>query len=248
MHENIDHTEIIERYLEGELSQEERLAFEARLHAETALAEEVALHQHLRTGIQASGRNRMLDMLAETDRKMPAYHPPAQIIPFGEAARSRFYQIAAAVILLLIPLYLVLDYNRRPNKLFAAYFSPHQAVMVESGDPMAQAMQEYQRQNYAQALPILEKMLSERANHDTTLFYQGNSSLALGKADEAISSFEKLTTDQANPFYHEAQWYLALAYLKDKQPEKARNLLNSLSADANHPHQKQAAELLQKLK
>ncbi len=248
MQENIDPTEIIERYLEGELKPEEKTAFENRLRTEATLVEEVALHQHLRKGIQSDGRTRMLDMLAGADRKMPAYHPPAQVIPFGEATRRRFYQIAAAVILLLIPLYLVLDYNRKPSKLFTAYFTPYQSVTVASGDPLAQAMQEYQQQNYAQALPILEKMLSQDGNQDTTLFYQGNSSLALGKTDEAIASFARITASPGNPFYHEAQWYLALAYLKEKQTSAARNQLQAITADNSHPYYNRAAELLQKLK
>jgi tetratricopeptide (TPR) repeat protein len=248
MNENIAQTELIERYLDNELSTDEKVRFESRLRNEAGLAEELHLQRQLREGLRAAGRGRLLDMLAAEDRQMDEYHPPAQVIRFDDATRQRFYWAAAAILLLLVPLYLILGPGRRDDKLFAAYFKPYQGVSVQAGAPLAQAMQEYQQRDYAQALPILERLLGEGSAEDTTLFFKGNASLALEQTPGAISSFRQIIANPKHPFYREAQWYLALAYLQDGSADEAKTQLQSFSSDASHPHHEEATELLKKLK
>jgi tetratricopeptide (TPR) repeat protein len=248
MNENIAQTELIERYLDNELSADEKARFESRLGSEAGLAEEVYLQRQLREGLRAAGRNRLLDMLATEDRQMDEYHPPAQVIRFDDATRQRFYWAAAAILLLLIPLYLVLVPGRRDDKLFAAYFKPYQGVSVRAGGPLEQAMEEYRQRDYAQALPILERLLGEGSAEDTTLFFKGNASLALEQTPDALSSFRQILTNPKHPFYREAQWYLALAYLQDGATDEAKTQLQSFVTDASHPHHGEATELLKKLK
>ena len=247
MNENIAQTELIERYLDNELSADEKARFESRLRNEAGLAEEVHLQRQLHEGLRAAGRSRLLGMLAAEDRQMDEYHPPAQVIRFDDATRQRFYWAAAAILLLLIPLYMILGPGRRDEKLFAAYFKPYQGVSVQADAPLAQAMQEYQQRDYAQALPILERLLGEGSAEDTTLFFKGNASLALEQTPDAISCFRQIIANSGHPFYREAQWYLALAYLQDGAADEAKTQLQSLVKDASHPHHQEAMELLKKL-
>ncbi|MFQ5335093.1 MAG: anti-sigma factor family protein, partial [Flavobacteriales bacterium] len=51
-------TALIERYLDGELSGEERLAFEEQLEADPLLADELSFHRELRAGIRAAGKEK----------------------------------------------------------------------------------------------------------------------------------------------------------------------------------------------
>jgi|GEM_PF-1747362 len=248
MNENIAQTELIERYLDNELSPDEKVRFESRLRTEASLAEDLHLQRQLREGLRAAGRGRLLDVLATEDRQMDEYHPPAQVIRFDDATRQRFYWAAAAILLLLIPLYLILGPGRRDDKLFTFYFKPYQGVSVQAGDPLAQAMQEYQQRDYAQALPILERLLGEGSAEDTTLFFKGNASLALDQTPDAISSFRQIVADPTHPFYREAQWYLALAHLQDGATDEAKVQLQSFVSDTSHPHHQEATELLKKLK
>jgi FimV-like protein len=251
MEENTLQTELIEKYISDQLSEDEKKAFEQRLQEETALAEEVALHRHLHTGIRTAGRIRLLHQLAADDEQMAPYHPPAQIIPFTEAVRKRFYWAAAAVILFLIPLYLILDYNQRSRSddLFAQYFTPYQETDVDRGssDPLSAALSQYQKKNYAQALPMLEGIRGSEALQDTTLFIKGNVHLALDQITEAIDCFSTVTSQPGNDYYQEAQWYLALAYLKSKDLSKAKKLLRDIRKEDDHPYQEKAQQLLKDL-
>jgi FimV-like protein len=247
MEDNSLETELIEKYLDNELTPDEQARLERRIQQEPGLAEEIALHRQLRYGLQSAGRSRMMTILADTERKMEEYHPPAQVIRFDDATRQRFYWAAAIIVLLLIPLYLVLNQNRKADKLFVAYFKPYQGVNVPAGDPLSQAMREYQQRDYAQALPILERLLGEGSSEDTTLFFKGNASLALDQAPEAIHTFESILADPLHPYYKEAQWYLALAYLQDGERKEAKAQLKSVVKDSSHPHYQEASELLKKL-
>ena len=78
MIENIALTELIDKYLGGELKPEEKAAFEKRLATETALSEQVTLHRQITASFKSSGRASLLAMLEEEDAKMPAYQEVAE--------------------------------------------------------------------------------------------------------------------------------------------------------------------------
>jgi FimV-like protein len=109
-------------------------------------------------------------------------------------------------------------------------------------------MKHYEQNEYALALPILEKMLgSNTAAEAEVQFYKGNSHLALNHAQDAIDCFEAVMAMPANKYTEEAQWYLALSYIKAEDKDKARELLNTIVDTQNHPFHKNASELLKKL-
>jgi tetratricopeptide (TPR) repeat protein len=281
MLENISLAELIDKYLGGKLNQEEKLAFEQRLSAETALAEQVALHRKITAGLQAAGRLNMLAMLKEVDAQMPVYQPEtetievesiqaaeaieaktisihktiptkseAKTISFNPASRQMYYWAAAAVLLLMVPVFMLLKNNVSEDQLFTEYFTPHANQWVSpNGDSSLsnQAMEQYEKQNYALALPILEKMLGTDTAEAEVQFYRGNSHLALNHPKEAIACFEAVLTMPANKYTEEAEWYLALSYVKADNEKQAKKTLKSIIEKENHPFHKDAQDLMKKL-
>jgi len=239
-------TELIERYLEGSLSPSEQQAFDQRLVQEPAFSEEVALQQQIREGLRATGRARILSQLETVENRMSAYHPPTQVIRFDERIRQRFYWAAAAAILLLIPVYLLLKSNISQEKLFARYFEPYQTAQPLSQDPLDRALQQYRDKNYAKALGILKSMEDQGDVSDSTLFYKANVHLQLDQPREAVASLQKIPA--SSTFYDEAQWYLALAYLQNNEPERTRERVSLIAQKPGHPYQQRAADLVKDLK
>ena len=244
----MENTELIERYFEGNLSPHERQAFERRAAQETAFSEEVTLQQQIREGLRATGRGRMLSQLEATESLMSAYHPPTQVLRFDDRSRQRFYWAAAAAILLLIPAYLWLQANPANERLFAAYFVPYQQVASPAAaqDPLSRALMQYRNKNYAQALPILERIMEQGNASDSALFYKANVDLQLGRPWEAIDELQRIPA-QSN-LHQEAQWYLALAYLQANEREDAKKIVSEISAEPGHPYRNQAKRLASKLK
>lgn len=249
--DNTQLTELIDRYYEGTLSQEEKLAFEKRLADEVTFAQEVALHKKIVAGLKASSRGNMLKKLQEEDAKMEAYQPVAKTIPlYGGSSQKLYWAIAAGFILLLIPFVILYNQRQSSEQLFTQYFAPysHQEGALPTDGPADQAMDLYKNQNYAQALPILDKMLGGKEGKEAAiLFYKGNSHLALDHAEDAINSFEGVLALSPNPYTEEAEWYLALSYVKAAKKRKAKKLLEDIIKKQDHPYQKEARDLLTQL-
>lgn len=255
MLENISLAELIDDYLGGRLNQEEKQAFEQRLSTETALAEQVALHRKITAGLQSTGRINMLAFLKEEDAKMPAYEQETEkeegkTITFRPASRQMYYWAAAAVLLLIVPVLLLLRNDVSGEKLADTYFSPYknQWVAPDSDSSLsAQAMEHYENQNYALALPILEKMLGTDTAEAEVQFYKGNSHLALKHTKDAIECFRKVLDMPSNKYTQEAEWYLALSYVQADNEKEAKKVLKEIVAKETHPYHKDAQELLKKL-
>jgi TolA-binding protein len=259
MIENIALTELIDKYLGGELKPEEKAAFEKRLATESALSEQVALHRQITASFRSSGRASMLAMLAEEDANMPAYQevevaeekPEAKVIAFNNKSRQMYYWAAAAVLLLLVPFIFIIR-NNTSERIADRYFEPHKyqgaTANNDTADLSTKAMNHYEKGKYALALPILEKMLGNNTTAEAEVqFYKGNSHLALNHPKDAIASFEAVLAMPANQYTEEAQWYLALSYIKAEDKTKAKELLNTIVDTQNHPFHKNASELLKKL-
>ena len=73
------------------------------------------------------------------------------------------------------------------------------------------------------------------------------SHLALEKTQKAIPILQSISEQPSNRFYQASQWYLALAFLKDKQKEKAKNLLNIIQQNTQHPFSKKTKKILESL-
>ncbi|QHT69037.1 tetratricopeptide repeat protein [Rhodocytophaga rosea] len=258
MLENISLAELIDNYLSGRLNQEEKSAFEQRLSAETALAEQVALQRKITTGLQTAGRLNMLALLKEEDAKMPAYQPEeeattateAKTISFNPTSKQMYYWAAAAVLLLMVPVFMLLRANESGEKLADSYFHAHENQWVSTdGDSSlsAQAMEHYEEGKYAMALNIFEKMLGNNTAEAEVQFYKGNSYLALKKTQEAIQSFEAVLTMPANKYTEEAEWYLALSYVQADDEKQAKKILKGIMDNENHPYHKEAQDLMKKL-
>ena len=80
--------------------------------------------------------------------------------------------------------------------------------------------------------------------------YLGISLLGSGQAKEAAEVLERhLASTGGKPLFEEdAQWYLALAWLKMGDVEQARKQLSGISENPTHPRQSAAADILQQLK
>ena len=98
-------------------------------------------------------------------------------------------------------------------------------------------------------LPLVETIFSDLRDRDSLpdnlLIYLAVTQIA---NDNTTAAIETLTPLQTDPI---AQWYYALALLRDETPEQveaAVTLLTAISADGSHPYQALAKEMLDALK
>lgn len=118
------------------------------------------------------------------------------------------------------------------EQLFKDYFEPLDDFVTTLGKEETsrqRAFEAYNSKDYESAIPLLEAWYKEEQNPMAYL-YQGVSHLALDQANEAIERLE-LFKNKANNFHNEANWYLALAYLKKNNRPEVEKIGRILTAN-----------------
>jgi tetratricopeptide (TPR) repeat protein len=172
-----------------------------------------------------------------------------QINPFAKWIKPVF--AVAAVILLGFCIQFLLNTSVDEETLFATYYEPCKNVSVpivrseENETILKNAFIAYSEMDYKKANTLFENAIKINKNSEL-LFYQGNTLLALGDAENAIEKFKehlKYTDELTN----RSHWYLALAYLKLKQLENAKQELNTFIKSPESFKKLEATSLLKKL-
>ena len=88
---------------------------------------------------------------------------------------------------------------------------------------LTEAMDAYQRQDYSAALQKLDAIPNLDENF---LIYKAICLIETDQLTQSISLLEELVNHgEATEYYQQANWYLALAYLKTHEGEKANKLI-----------------------
>lgn len=121
------------------------------------------------------------------------------------------------------------------QKLFADNFRPapnsFQPATARSGRSNQQSnfFKLYDAGNYAQALAAFPT----GENDDNWLFFKANALLATGKTKEAARLLEGVVERSATLYTSKARWYLALAYVRLNENEKAVKALQLYALEAD---------------
>ena len=205
---------LIEKYLEGTLSPEERKEFDLLLQDE-AFQKEVAFHTDLKKVAEFEDD-------AQFKQQLKEYESESGI------NRNRFLRwIAAASAVAAIGLTWWLGNNTSNNEaLFGQYFEPYRNIVAplvrgeKATDTKTKAFLAYENGNFEDAITLFLDLLSNEANSDYQ-FYLANAYLATDNPELAIPLLsdpeirESLVPDKID-------WYLALAYLRSDNIEQAR--------------------------
>ena len=211
--------ENIVEYIEGRMEGNSEKDFERRLEAEPELRSvylsELARYKALKAIHRAEEKKALKEMLGKKKGKTVSFANRTGLNPNG------MLSIAAGVMILLFLGYL----------LYPKPVSPEQLAM-----------------NYLEVYP-LENIRGEQQENENKVpspqekLHTASQLLKDGKASEAIPLLAPM---QDHPIIGDAaSWYLALAYMLNKQESPAKVLLQEIR-DKPHYRQEQAAEILKK--
>lgn len=137
------------------------------------------------------------------------------------------------------------------NRLFAENFKPYKDDSLEPSrrgtagtSPSERFQRLYWDDKHREALAAFDALGVADKNNDNFLFLKANCLLATGRTEEAATLLENIIRNDRTRFMAEANWYLALSYLRSGRKEQAENLLRSIGADPNSPRQSNAERLL----
>jgi tetratricopeptide (TPR) repeat protein len=241
--------DMINRYLDGEMDAEELKAFELQMMEDTDLINEVELLKDVNSTLKIKlhpGENEMA--LRNTIQEINAEFftnktEQAKVIPLG---RRRWMTAAAAVLTMALLLTVWQPWKKEDlYKQYAAIQMPAVAERGAAADSLLKlAVIKFNNKKFADAIPAFEAVLKDSAQNSFVQYYYA---IALLQNDQVEKSRAQLTDliNGVSVFRHDAKFYMALGYLKEKKIALCKEWLNKIPTD--NPAWFKAQELLKKL-
>jgi len=237
------------RYLDGELTGEEKDALEQQLGIDPALQEEFANLRLAREAVRQYGLRKQV--AAIHDSMIKELRPPVRRI--GSVRRVIRYSVAvAAAIVLIVGSFLAYKfYTLSPNKVFASRYQSYELITTRGNDKSDKPIEKaYREKNYQEVKRI------HKTGEDNSVkaeFLNGMASLETSDQSGAIRSFNEVLTlnkQSAKPVMDdEAEYYLALAYLKNRDYDLSLALLEKIRDEKDHLyHSKVTTKFIRQLK
>jgi hypothetical protein len=230
--------EMIDQYLEGELSGEALLAFEQEMKTNPALAKEVDLYrkinEEMSMQVQQEKEEQALSGNLKKLNEQYFKKSSGKIRSFNRWWYAGITAAAAVVLIFIINPFAGSSFNN--EKLYADYMNEVEALPGgQRGEPddslLIKVAELYNKKDYVHALPLLTNILSKKPNEIQLKLALGVSYLQTGQIDTAIFVFDEIASG-VSIFKNEAIWYKALLALKQNRLDDSYQLLESLSADA----------------
>jgi len=256
--ENID---LIERYLDENLSPDELDLFREKLNSDREFNKLFFEMDRLVQGIKLSaGKTSIEEKLANLEKALPfqksiredAEETPVIIL----WSYVKQYKVAVAAVFALIFattfVFTIGDFTTDPGKLYASYFVPFENYGLgpqRSAEKVdlnieEEALLYYDQGNYEKALEIFKQLDPETITSGTRL-YIGNTYMAVNDIENAKVLFNKIIENNTG-FTHQTKWYLALCYLKEGNIDEAVPLLREVEKQGKYKKE-EASKILAKI-
>ena len=148
------------------------------------------------------------------------------------------YSVAfvSGVTLLVLCYWAYIFYTLSPNNLFADNYIPYKAETLDSGNKHSDIEKAYRESNFTKVIELNAK--SPLFPKDILL--TGLAFLETGNLSKAISSFQVVLADadktKSTVLTDEAEYYLALAFLKNRDYDQAIELMIRIHDNPRHTH------------
>ena len=222
------------QYLDGELSGVEKADLEQKLAAEKILQAELERLQSAREAVKQYGLRQKVAFIH--GQMMDEQQPPMR--KMSSFRKNIRYSVAvAASLLLLIGAYVTYNFSTlSPDKVFAANYRTYEMGTVRSGTAgTASAIEEsFAQKEYAKVVSIaFDRPFTPKEN-----LLRGMAFIELGNNVNAINELKLVINDngpeKSNLLKQEAEYYLALTHIRDKEYGFAVALLKKIKHDPAH--------------
>jgi hypothetical protein len=237
MDETFHTDELLIRYLDGELSAEEKTALEERLRTDKALQEQLT---HLQVSVQAIRQlgttEKVQAVHAEMMKELKAGNK-GNVVPFTRLVRYTM-AVAASILVLFAGVRLYLNAQLSPEKLYNETFVDFNVSAARgSNEGLSQIETHYQQKAYE---TVIGDVRSVRMDAKDSLLV-GLAYLHQNHTTQAIGIFQTLAST-ANNFQQDAEFYLSLGYLKNKEYNKALPLMQKIHNNPSHLYHDQLTD------
>jgi Tetratricopeptide repeat len=244
-----DMSEKLVQYLDGELAGAEKEELEQELTADKLLQDELENLKAARAAVKLYGLQQKVSgihqqMMAQMQTPVRKMSPARRLIRYSMA-------MAASVVLIAGGFFAYNIYTLSPNKVFASnYHSYELSTMRDNSEPGTSVLEnDYREKKYTEVTGIVY----DRPFTVRETFLRAISFIELKDNAKAINEFKKVIAEneaaKTNLLKDEAEYYLALTYIRNKDYDPALDLLKKIKDKPGHLyHEKITAKLIRQVK
>lgn len=230
----MEESELIDKFLRGELDEEQSENFSKLIQANNELRRKVALRKLVVEGISLAYAEKLKQDLVEFDKTLDG------------KKRFQFSWKMAAVFAFLITASSIAYFVTRttdPYNFDIAEPGIPNSMGTENDIEFINGMNEFKAGDYATSGQVFENLLLANPANDTLLYFSGLCDLRNREVKPAIKKFSQVNGQ--SEFSNKVTYRLAIAYWADGNNKKAIELLEKIKADKNNPFSEQAEKALQ---
>lgn len=250
MEEEQEQVVLIEKYLQGHLTPEERGIFERQLNSDPFLAKKTSTyrdsftnkfsghHNKIRRGLLAVGRKS-----SHLSHNIYALHKKKTVV--------KVVGILTLLIICIASIYFTFDKSIDNTALFTRYYNESigsHPLLKDFNVEETYGISHYQNRDFQRAIPALEKEIIASPGDARLYLYLGLSYLESNNDEKALLNFQKAEGLAESQIRDSAIWYLALTEIKLNHTEQAKsNLIELINKTEANPYSYKAKYLLKEL-
>lgn len=257
----------LERYLNDQMTPEEKLAFEQEIAQSPELQELIELHQQVTVLDDEAGWITFEGDVNEIKEKIPlfedeetkAFSKKLRAIQNDQKGTSRgkstvwrrLAVVSGVAASILLALFLTIKGGTDLDQLYVENSSWDELPsLTVKGDPVqerAEVEQLFEQKKYAEVITNVRDISLKSNETDLALIlYQGVAQLELDQYENALNSFAELTNSNTID-HHKGYWYTAMVYLKQGNKELLVESLEVVAANPTYYKHEEARALLKEL-
>jgi len=233
-------TDQIEKYLAGELNNDELLAFEKRLQEDPSFAETFTLYRAIQNEMNSGDDEKEIkENLSRLSNKYFTPKTENKVIPL-RSGNKKWWMYAAAAAVFITILLLFKPWQDSPlsnQEIYAQYAIPEELPFVARGSNedslLKKASELFNKKDYAAAIPLLDSITKLNPAEAQLQLSLGISYLNTGKFDLAINRFDSLAAGQSI-YKNDALAWKALSFLRQDNKADCIAVLKQIPANANN--------------
>lgn len=237
MTEPLHNDEALMRYIDGEMDAAEKAIFESQLQSDSVLKEKLEHLQVAVASVQQYGTaEKVRSIHTEMMQELSTVHKETKVVSMGKIIRYSL-AVAASIIVILVGVNLFSSSQPSSQKLYNETFVDYDASAIRGGNEQSsQVAKLYQNHNYN---GVIEDAGSAALSQRDSLLI-GLSYLKTNKFSGAINWFKSISEQSA--VKQDAEFYLSLAYLKNKNYNEALHLMEQIHSNSNHVYHDQFSD------
>lgn len=214
--------QLIDQYLQHELSEEEQLDFQQRLETDPDLAAALAFRKATLRYLNAQdGLPALQQEMAVLNEQYFGAETPEKM---KKTSLKRWLWPVAAAACIVLALLLWNPFQADPYQRFAQHEPLSLTEKSGTAHIGSEAESSFNAQDYPKAYEQLKTFLAQQPNNKQAELALGIAAMETERYTEATAIFNRLA--QGSSVYQTAgQWYIALLYVKQQQYEEAKKAL-----------------------